>query len=128
MGTNDLIQYTLAVDRTNERVAPLFTGANPAVIRMIKDILKVGRRQGIEVSLCGEMAGEAEYTILLLGLGLRIFSMTPPRIPQIKRVIRAVTLEKAVKIARRVMTFDTDRQILGYLREETRRVVPDAFN
>ncbi|MDD4890647.1 MAG: phosphoenolpyruvate--protein phosphotransferase [Phycisphaerae bacterium] len=127
IGTNDLIQYTLAVDRTNERVAPLFTAANPAVIKMIKDILKVGRRQGIDVSLCGEMAGEPEYTILLLGLGLRAFSMTPPRIPQIKRVIRSVTLEKAMKITRRVMTFDTDRQILNYLREETRRVAPKAF-
>jgi len=127
IGTNDLVQYSLAVDRTNERVASLFTPAHPAIIHMIKDILKVGRRQGIEVSLCGEMAGEPEYTILLLGLGLRIFSMTPPRIPQIKRVIRAVSLEKAVKIARRCMTFDTDRQILSYLREETRRVVPQAI-
>ena len=127
LGTNDLIQYTLAVDRTNERVAPMFTGAHPAVIRLIKDILKVGRRQGIEVSVCGEMAGEPEYTILLLGLGLRCFSMTPPRIPVIKRLIRAVSVEKAVKIARRVMTFDTDRQILSYLREETRRALPRAL-
>ncbi|MCG3180879.1 MAG: Phosphoenolpyruvate-protein phosphotransferase [Phycisphaerae bacterium] len=127
IGTNDLVQYTLAVDRTNERVAPLFTPAHPAVVKLIKDILKAGRRQGIGVSLCGEMAGDPEYTILLLGLGLRTFSMTPPRIPQIKRVIRAVSLEKAAKISRRVMTFDSDRQILNYLREETRRIAPKAL-
>lgn len=127
IGTNDLVQYTLAVDRTNERVAPLFTAAHPAIVRLIKDILKVGRKQGVDVSLCGEMAGEPEYALLLLGLGLRTFSMTPPRIPQIKRVVRAVTLEKAAKVTRRVMTFDSDRQVLNYLREETRRIAPNAL-
>lgn len=125
LGTNDLIQYTLAVDRANEHVAGLFTPANPALIKMIRDVLKTGRRYNIPVGLCGEMASEPEFCLLLLGLGLRLFSLSPKTIPAVKQIIRASTIEHAQRVARRVMTLQTDRQILHYLRRETRKIVPD---
>ena len=127
IGTNDLIQYTLAVDRANERVAGLYSPADPAVLRMLRDVIRQGQRLGLEVSLCGEMAGQPEYTLLLLGLGLRNFSMTARSIPEIKKIIRSVTIEHARTVARRVMRFETDRQIMSYLREEARKVLPGYF-
>ena len=127
IGTNDLVQYTLAVDRGNEKVASLFTAAHPAVLRLIKDVIRAGQRHDVSVSLCGEIAGDPEYTLLLLGLGLRVFSITPPAIPEIKKIVRSVTMDQAMQCARRVMTFDSDRQILSYTRDQTRKLVPDAF-
>jgi len=125
IGTNDLIQYTLAVDRANEHVASLFTPANPALIRMIREVIKAGRRYDIPVALCGEMASQLEFCLLLLGLGLRQFSVAPQAIPSVKKLIRASTLQHAQRVARRVMDLHTDRQILHYLRRETRKVFPD---
>jgi phosphotransferase system enzyme I (PtsI) len=127
IGTNDLVQYTLAVDRGNERVASLYTAAHPAVLRLIKDVVRAGQRHDVSVSLCGEIASDPEFTLLLLGLGLRVFSIAPPAIPEIKRIIRSVTLEQAMLIARKAMTFDSDKQVTSYLRDQTRRLVPDAF-
>ena len=74
IGTNDLIQYTLAVDRTNERVAGLFCPAHPSVLKLVRDTIRAGQRNSISVSVCGEMAGDPLYTLLLLGLGLNTFS------------------------------------------------------
>ncbi len=127
IGTNDLVQYTLAVDRGNERVASLFTPAHPSVLRLIKEVIRAGQRHDLSVSLCGEMAGDPQFTLLLLGLGLRTFSCTPPAIPEIKKMVRSVTLEQANEVARRVMTFDTDKEIINYLRAETRKVLPEAY-
>jgi phosphoenolpyruvate-protein phosphotransferase (PTS system enzyme I) len=127
IGTNDLIQYTLAVDRTNERVAGLFCPAHPAVLSLIRDVIRAGARNNISVSVCGEMAGEPMYTLLLLGLGLNIFSMNGPDIPEVKKIIRSVTTEHARMVARRVMSFDSERQVMHFLREETRKIVPEAF-
>ena len=73
------------------------------------------------------MAGDPHFTLLLLGLGLRTFSCAPPAIPNVKKIIRSVTLEQALQVARRVMTFDSDKEITNYLRVETRRVLPEAF-
>ncbi|HQY89061.1 MAG TPA: phosphoenolpyruvate--protein phosphotransferase, partial [Tepidisphaeraceae bacterium] len=127
IGTNDLIQYTVAVDRTNERVAGLFNAAHPAVLLLIRDVIRAGARGGIPVSVCGEMAGEPEYTLLLLGLGLTTFSMNAPDVPEIKKIIRSATMPLARDIARKVMGFDSERQVLHYLREETRKLVPEVF-
>jgi phosphotransferase system enzyme I (PtsI) len=79
------------------------------------------------VSLCGEMAGDPLYTILLLGLGLRIFSCAPQAIPEIKKIIRSVTMDHALRVARKVMSFDSDKEIINYLRAETRAVLPEAY-
>jgi phosphotransferase system enzyme I (PtsI) len=127
IGTNDLIQYTLAVDRTNEKVAGLFCPAHPAVLKLVRDVIRVGQRHNISVSVCGEMAGEPLYTLLLLGLGLTLFSMNGPDIPEVKKIIRSTTLEHARQVARRVMSFDSERQVMHFLREETRKLVPEAF-
>lgn len=127
IGTNDLIQYTLAVDRTNERVAGLFCPAHPAVLALIRDVIRAAVRNQISVSVCGEMAGEPQYTLLLLGLGLNIFSMNGPDIPEVKKIIRSTTMEHAKQVARRVMSFDSERQVMHFLREETRKIIPEAF-
>ncbi|MFP4105607.1 MAG: phosphoenolpyruvate--protein phosphotransferase [Phycisphaerae bacterium] len=127
IGTNDLVQYTLAVDRGNEKVASMFTPASPAVLRLLREVIRAGQRHGVSVSLCGEMAGDPEYTMLLLGLGLRTFSCAPPAIPEIKRIIRSVTLEQAMRIAKRVLTFDSDKETTNFLRVETRQIMPEAY-
>jgi phosphoenolpyruvate-protein phosphotransferase (PTS system enzyme I) len=127
IGTNDLIQYTLAVDRTNERVAGLFSPGHPSVLRLLRDTIRAGARNHIAVSVCGEMAGEPLYTLLLLGLGLNTFSMNGPDIPEVKKIIRSTTLKHAQQVARRVMSFDSERQVMHFLREETRKIDPDAF-
>mgnify|MGYP005854230883 CR=1 FL=1 len=127
IGTNDLIQYTVAVDRGNERIASLYSAGHPAVIELIRDIIRAAQRGKIDVSLCGEMAGEPEYTMLLLGLGLRSFSMTPPAIPEIKKIIRTVTIEQCQRVARKALTFDSNREVVNYLRDETSKLLPELF-
>jgi phosphotransferase system enzyme I (PtsI) len=126
IGTNDLIQYTLAVDRGNERVASLFTAAHPAVLLLIEMVLQAGKRHNKPVSLCGEMAGDTQFTLLLLGMGLRTFSCAPPAIPEIKKLVRSATLKQARKVARRVISFDTDKEIINYLSAETRKILPEV--
>ncbi|HEX8522827.1 MAG TPA: phosphoenolpyruvate--protein phosphotransferase [Tepidisphaeraceae bacterium] len=127
IGTNDLVQYTLAVDRTNERVAGLFCPAHPAVLALVRDVIRSGSRNNIGVSVCGEMAGDPLYTLLLLGLGLTNFSMNGPDIPEVKKIIRSTTMENARRVARKVMSFDSERQVMHFLREETRKFIPEAF-
>ena len=127
IGTNDLIQYTLAVDRTNERVAGLFCPGHPAVLKLIRDTIRAGQWNSLSVSVCGEMGGDPMYTLLLLGMGLNTFSMNGPDIPEVKKIIRSTSLEHARHVARRVMTFDSERQVMHFLREETRKIIPEAF-
>ncbi|MFQ5412233.1 MAG: phosphoenolpyruvate--protein phosphotransferase, partial [Phycisphaerae bacterium] len=122
IGTNDLIQYTLAVDRTNERVAQLYTPADPAILRLLRSIIRDSRRYGTPVSLCGEMAGDPLFTILLIGMGLRTLSMAAGNVPRIKKIIRSITVADAERVKRRVMSFETEREVLNYLRDETRKV------
>jgi phosphotransferase system enzyme I (PtsI) len=126
VGTNDLIQYTVAVDRSNERIASLYTGAHPAVLELIKNVVRAANHAKIGVSLCGEMAGDPEFTLLLLGYGLRTLSITPPAIPGIKRVVRSVGIERCKRIARKASSFDNDREVMNYLREELNRITPGA--
>ncbi|HUW56314.1 MAG TPA: phosphoenolpyruvate--protein phosphotransferase [Planctomycetota bacterium] len=127
IGTNDLIQYTLAVDRGNPRVAELYRPAHPAVLQLLKQVLEVGRQSGIEVAMCGEMSGDVDYTMLLLGLGLRIFSVSPIMLSELKKLMRSVTIEQCVQVAEQAMTMDDPLYILGHLRAETRKVIPEAY-
>jgi phosphotransferase system enzyme I (PtsI) len=126
IGTNDLVQYTLAVDRGNERVAALFSVAHPSVLQLIKKVIRTGQRHDVPVSVCGEMAGDPMFVLLLLGMGLRIFSCAPPAIPEIKKVIRSVTLDHALGVAHKVMGFHSDIETNNYLRVELRNVLPEA--
>ena len=128
IGTNDLVQYTLAVDRTNEKVAHLYTPAHPAVIRLIKDVVRSARRSNVDVSLCGEVGGDAEYTMLLIGLGLRTLSVTPNRIPYLKRVVRSVDIGQCERLARTVGSFDSERQVAAFLRDRSRKLFPELFD
>ncbi|MCA9293288.1 MAG: phosphoenolpyruvate--protein phosphotransferase [Phycisphaerales bacterium] len=128
IGTNDLIQYTLAVDRTNEKVANLYAGTHPAVIKLIKEVARAARRRGVETSVCGEMAGDATYTMLLLGLGLRTLSVTPNRIPHLKAVVRAVDIGQCELLARRVGSLDSERQVAAFLRSEARKRFPELVD
>jgi phosphotransferase system enzyme I (PtsI) len=127
IGTNDLIQYTLAVDRGNERVAHLYQAAHPAVVYLVKTVVRAARSGNIDCSVCGEMAGEPLFSMLLLGMGLRTLSMVPDQIPVIKRVIRTVTMEQCERLARRVGSFDSERQVETALRDELRKLDPDVF-
>ena len=125
IGTNDLIQYTLAVDRANERVANLYSGANPAVLHLIRAVVRAARRFNVETSICGEVAGEIEYTMLLIGMGLRTLSLVPSQIPHIKRVIRSVDIETCERLARKIGSFDSERQVLNCLRDELQGILPE---
>ena len=127
IGTNDLVQYTLAVDRGNERVAGLYNAANPAVLMLIKSIVRTARHVGIDVSVCGEIAGQPLFIPLLLGMGVRTLSMSPGQIPAVKRVVRGLEIEHCESLARRVGSFDSDRQVLACLRDELRRIDPEAL-
>lgn len=128
IGTNDLVQYTLAVDRTNERVAGLYSAAHPAIHRLIKDVVRTARRHQVKVSICGEAAGEIEFTMLLIGLGLRSLSVSPSVIPSVKRIVRSVDIEQCERLARRVGSFDSERMVTAFLRDQTRAIIPEAFD
>jgi phosphotransferase system enzyme I (PtsI) len=125
IGTNDLIQYMLAVDRGNERVSPLYTASHPAVLRAVRDTVRVCSRSEVDCSLCGEMAGQPLYTLFLVGAGLRTLSMAPANIPEVKKLIRLMTLSQAQRVARKALSFETDRQVTNYLRDETRKLLPE---
>jgi phosphotransferase system enzyme I (PtsI) len=124
IGTNDLIQYTLAADRTNEAVANLYSPGDPAVLRLIDLVVQAARENEVNVNVCGEMSGEPMYALLLLGLGLRQLSLTPHNIPEVKKLIRSVTIDQAEQIAREVQRMETARDVNNYLREQTQRLLP----
>ena len=108
IGTNDLIQYSLAVDRGNTQVAHLYQPLNPAIIRMIKHVADVARDHGLEISMCGEMAGDPVNMTILLGLGLDRFSVNPQSIPIIKSIIRLLNVEDARLFIKEVLKETTD--------------------
>ena len=125
IGTNDLIQYCLAVDRSNKDVAHLYTAADPAVIRMIEMAIRTANHHQVPVSMCGQMCGNPLYTMLLLGLGLRNFSVTPAAIPEIKRVCRSVSSEECVRVAEHTLKLESARDVKTYLKEELSKVFPE---
>ena len=125
IGTNDLIQYSLAVDRVNEKIAYLYEPAHPAVLLLIKNVIEAGHRAGIWVGMCGEMSGDIVMTLILLGLGLDEFSTSPIAIPEIKRIIRSVNMEQAKEIARQAIMLSTGKEIEKFARRKLKEIVPD---
>ncbi len=111
IGTNDLVQYTLAVDRINEKIAYLYNPLNSAVLRLLKNIVDVSRKNSIPLSICGEIAGEPKYTMLLLGIGFRSLSMSPTFIDQIKRIIRSVKIKECEALSKEVIQLETTDKI-----------------
>lgn len=128
IGTNDLVQYTLAVDRINERVANLYNPAHPAVIKLIRDVVRAARRRNVPVSCCGESAGELDFVVLLIGLGLRTLSMTASSIAPVKRLVRSVTADQCEKLARKACSLDSDLAVSAFLRDQVRKILPEAFD
>ncbi len=127
IGTNDLIQYTLAVDRTDERMAPLFTPAEPGVLRLIQLVIDAGAHHEIPVSMCGEMAGDPMFVELLLGMGLRQFSVAPALAPTIKKIIRSVSTGEAKELAESVLSLETHDEIMAALGASSKVMPPEAF-
>jgi phosphotransferase system enzyme I (PtsI) len=115
IGTNDLIQYTLAIDRSDEQVAHLYNPLHPAVLRLIQFAVEAALRRGMPVSVCGEMAGDPRYTALLLGLGLRNLSMAPRNIPRVKQRIRSLDIVAATRRARAIMDQSDSGRIAALL-------------
>ncbi len=126
IGTNDLIQYTLAVDRTNDTVADLYNAADPAVLRLIAMVVEAARNHGIDVSVCGTMGGEPLYTMLLLGLGVRQLSMPPHQLPEVKRVIRGSRIETARAVAADALCQKTAQDVVERLESALQQVLPDS--
>jgi phosphotransferase system enzyme I (PtsI) len=127
IGTNDLTQYTLAVDRGNELVSTLYSAVDPAVLRLIRTVIQDAHKAQVDVNVCGEMASEPESVMLLLGLGMRKLSIAAPMIPEIKQIIRSVTIEECNKVARKVLGMNSERQISSFLRDAARKILPEAF-
>ena len=127
IGTNDLTQYTLAVDRSNELVSTLYSTADPAVLRLIRTVVQDAHKAQIDLSVCGEVASEPEFIMLLLGMGVRTFSLASPMIPEIKQIVRSVTMTDCNKVARKVLSMNSERHISSYLRNAARKILPEAF-
>jgi len=118
IGTNDLIQYTLAVDRTDDRVSNRYEPLHPAILRLLRHVRRAAARQGIVVSVCGEMASDPLLLKLLIGCGLREFSMTPGAIPMARRVVKETSARQMMRVAARVLTLGTVEEIEQYLGDE----------
>lgn len=125
IGTNDLAQYTLAVDRGNEYVADLYQSTDPAVLRLIQRCVSVATERNIPLTVCGEMSSEPGRALLLLGLGIRSFSVPPSALPLIKKAIRTVTIAQCEEIAERVMTLEAARDVDMHLLDRLSDLVPE---
>lgn len=125
IGTNDLIQYSLAVDRVNEKIAYLYEPAHPAVLRFLKTIIDNGHSKNIWVGMCGEMAGDFLMTMILLGMGLDHFSMSPVNLLEVKRIIRSVTYEEAKKIANKALSLATANEVEQFAKAKLKEIAPD---
>ena len=125
IGTNDLIQYALAVDRVNEKIAYLYEPTHPAILRLIKQVIDVGHAAKIWVGMCGEMAGEPALSLLLLGLGLDEFSTSPVQLPIVKQVIRSVEYSFAQSVVEEALKLRTGKEVEAFLLASLRQVAPD---
>lgn len=125
IGTNDLIQYALAIDRVNEHVAYMYQPFHPAILRMIQQVVAAARNAGIQVSLCGEMAGDPLCISILLGIGLDGLSMNARAIPLIKKMIRAIPMEQARSDLAKIMLLNTAKEVRTYILKQTRKIFPE---
>ncbi len=127
IGTNDLIQYALAVDRVNEKIAYLYEPTHPAILHLIKQVIEAGHRHKRWVGSCGEMSGDPAIAVLLLGLGIDEISTSPVVLPKVKQAIRAIRYEDAKKLADRALQFPTGAEVREFLTAELRRMSSDLI-
>ncbi len=127
IGTNDLIQYSIGIDRTNEHVAYLFEPLHPAVLRFIKHTVDAGHKAGISVALCGEMAGEPLYLPILLGFGIDSLSMNPQSLPRVKNLIRRSLIKDCRRLAKKALRLSTAREINELLEKTIKKSFPEEF-
>jgi phosphotransferase system enzyme I (PtsI) len=125
VGTNDLIQYALAIDRINEHVAFMYEPFHPAILRMIQQVVKAANNGGIEVALCGEMAGDPLCAFILLGLGLHELSMNAGGIPEVKKIIRSISMKEAQADLRDIIQLETAKKVREYIFNRMRPLIPD---
>src|SRR6185436_9315545 len=111
IGTNDLIQYSLAADREDEHVGYLYHPLHPAILRVLRQVVVASEKTGCPVAMCGDMAGDAMLTWVLIGLGLRNLSMAPRQIPLVKAIVRATRIEDAERLLERALTMTTETEI-----------------
>jgi phosphotransferase system enzyme I (PtsI) len=127
IGTNDLIQYSLAIDRTNEHVAYLYQPYHPALLRMVKQVVDAAKKEGISVAMCGEMASDPLCVLLLLGMGLDELSVNPPSIPRVKMLIRMATKKECDEYLAQAMTCVTSEQVRQLLNKKMSERFPKYF-
>ena len=127
IGTNDLIQYSLAVDRMNERIAHLYQPTHPAILNLIRLSVEAADRSDIWTGVCGEMAHDPALVPLLLGLGVKELSAATPSIPNIKYLIRNLDLSEARELAAEALKLESPEEILQRSTEMARRIAPDLF-
>ncbi|MFN9233434.1 MAG: phosphoenolpyruvate--protein phosphotransferase, partial [Planctomyces sp.] len=125
IGTNDLIQYTLACDRSDPTVAGLYRAGDPSILRLIRMVLSAAARHRKPVTVCGQMSSEPRFVPLLLGMGLRSLSVTPQSIPLLKEIIRSLPISEAERIAQHACQLDLARDVEHYLQGELSRLCPD---
>jgi len=127
IGTNDLIQYTLAVDRADPSVADLYRSGDPSILRLIRAVISAAAKHDVAVTVCGQMSSDPVFIPLLVGMGIRQFSSTPHAIPELKEVVRHLTIQQAELIAEHAQSLDLARDVENYLRGELNRICPDLL-
>ncbi|MFN9720848.1 MAG: phosphoenolpyruvate--protein phosphotransferase [Planctomycetota bacterium] len=128
IGTNDLIQYTLACDRSDPTVAHLYRSGDPSILRLIQMVLRAAEKHGKHVTVCGQMSSEPRFIPLLLGMGLRSLSVTPQAIPRLKEVVRNLSISEAERISQHACSLDLARDVEHYLQGELSRLAPDLVD
>ncbi len=128
IGTNDLIQYTLAVDRGNEKMAQFYEPGHPAVLRLIRRTISAAHDANIKVSVCGEMASDPTLAVILLGLGLDCFSMSPSSIPVIKKAVRSIRFSDAQELARQALRLSTGQEVEEFMSGELTKLAPEFYH
>lgn len=128
IGTNDLIQYTLACDRSDPTVAHLYRSGDPSILRLIQMVLRAAERHGKQVTVCGQMSSDPRFIPLLLGMGLRSLSATPQAIPSLKEVVRNLSISEAERISQHACSLDLARDVEHYLQGELSRLCPDLVD
>ena len=126
VGTNDLIQYALAVDRINERIAYLYEPAHPAVLRLLKTVIDTGHEKKLWVGICGEMSGDPIFAPVLLGMGMDEISTSPVMVPEIKKIVRSITYKEAQEIAKYVLTLKSGGEVVNFLKMKYQQIMRNS--